>query len=146
MTAMKALIEAAERAQLLLRGLTISEVMERGIEAINAAGLNPYCINEGRASGRERISTDWLGAAIASAKTAEEETKWIEITEGCEMPEHGQNVICVCDWGVCLARCYVDFDNKVKFGQVTPGCGNCPNVTHWQPLPAPPVTREKEGL
>ena len=68
----RALIEAAERAKLLLRGLTVSEVMDRGMEAINAAGLNPYCINEGRASGQERISTDWLEVAISSAKAAEE--------------------------------------------------------------------------
>lgn len=71
----QALIDAAERAQLLLRGLTVGAVMERGIEAINAAGLNPYCVNEGRASGQERISTDWLDAAIAAAKAAEEEVE-----------------------------------------------------------------------
>lgn len=72
MTPTRALIEAAERAQLLLRGLTVGTVMERGIEAINAAGLNPYCMNEGRATGSERISTDWLDLAISSAKAAEE--------------------------------------------------------------------------
>lgn len=72
MTPTRALIEAAERAKLLLRGLTVGEVMERGIESINSAGLNPYCINEGRATGNEWISTDWLEAAISSAKAAEE--------------------------------------------------------------------------
>jgi hypothetical protein len=77
MTPTRALIEAAERAKLLLRGLTVSEVMGRGTDAINAVGLNPWCVNEGRASGQELISTDWLDDAISSAKAAEEgvETK-----------------------------------------------------------------------
>jgi hypothetical protein len=55
--------------------------MERGIDAINAAGLNPYCINEGRATGSERISTDWLDLAISSAKAAEEGVETVYVVE-----------------------------------------------------------------
>jgi hypothetical protein len=81
---------------------------------------------------------DWIGRKdeLSSLRASE---KWIEIKESCELPEHGQDVICVCDWGVCFARCYVDFDNRLKFGNVKPGCFSSPNVTHWQPLPAPPI-------
>jgi hypothetical protein len=62
------LIAALRRAQQLVRLLTVRQVIAAGDDAIDAAGLNPYCINEGQASGDERISVWWIEAAIAKAE------------------------------------------------------------------------------
>lgn len=43
----------------LLKMITIRQVIDRGDKAIDACGLNPYCINEGRASGHESALSDW---------------------------------------------------------------------------------------
>jgi hypothetical protein len=39
---------------------TVRQVIEAGDKAIGAAGLNPWCMNEGRADGTETISLWWL--------------------------------------------------------------------------------------
>lgn len=62
---------------------------------------------------------------------------WIAVAD--KLPEHGQEVICVCDWGVSSAECYIGFDNELHFGNVRPGCFDCPNVTYWMPKPAQPT-------
>lgn len=92
-TEMQELIEAAERAQILLRGLTIRNVFDRGIEAINAAGLNPWAINEGRADGTERVSTDWLDNAIAAARAYEGESLEKILGVGQKFPDAQQRAI-----------------------------------------------------
>ena len=88
--------------------------------------------------------TDNLRAAIASAKAAEEETKWIDVRD--ELP-YGEDHLLLLDGEP--TRMLVGYGNRVtKCWMVQsvrlPGLP----VTHWQPLPAPPVieTREKEGL
>jgi hypothetical protein len=48
------------RCAVLVRLLTVRQVIEAGDEAIEAAGLNPYAINEGRATGDERLNPWWL--------------------------------------------------------------------------------------
>ena len=63
-----ALAEALERALPLLRLLTVRQVIQTGDEAINAAGLNPWAINEGLATGGEPISIWWAEAALSLAK------------------------------------------------------------------------------
>lgn len=65
----KELLEAAKRAQILLRGLTIRDVFEAGNGAIDAAGLNPYCINEGMSDGSEGFESWWLDSAIAAVES-----------------------------------------------------------------------------
>jgi hypothetical protein len=52
-----------DRAQTLVSLLTVRQVIQAGDSAIDAAGLNPWCINEGRADGSARISAWWLAAA-----------------------------------------------------------------------------------
>lgn len=56
----------------LLRMLTIRQVLGAGDDAIEAAGLNPYCVNEGLAGGHEPAVAEWkldaIRAAIAKAK------------------------------------------------------------------------------
>jgi hypothetical protein len=39
---------------------TVRQVIEAGDKAIDAAGLNPWCMNEGCADGTETISLWWL--------------------------------------------------------------------------------------
>jgi hypothetical protein len=60
------LLAAAQRAQVLVRLLTVRQVIEAGNEAIDAAGLNAYCINEGLAEGHERLGFWQLDHAIAA--------------------------------------------------------------------------------
>jgi hypothetical protein len=61
------LVEALKRVLPLLRLLTVRQVIEAGDEAITAAGLNPWCINEGLAEGSERLGLWWVEAAVAKA-------------------------------------------------------------------------------
>lgn len=50
-----------DRVRPLVALLTVRQVIQGGDAAIQASGLNPWCINEGRATGDEPISTWWLG-------------------------------------------------------------------------------------
>lgn len=50
-----------DRARPLVALLTVRQVIQGGDDAIAASGLNPWCINEGRATGDEPIGTWWLG-------------------------------------------------------------------------------------
>lgn len=63
-----ALVEALERADKLVRLLTVRQVVMAGDEACEAAGLNPWCMNEGAASGDEGIGAWFITAALAKAK------------------------------------------------------------------------------
>lgn len=56
--------EALARCQPLVALLTVRQVIQGGDDAIEASGLNPWCINEGRATGDERIGTWWVDAAL----------------------------------------------------------------------------------
>ncbi len=59
------LLEELERARTLLRLITVRQVIESDLKTINAAGLNPYCINEGRATGNDRIDTSFMDDIFA---------------------------------------------------------------------------------
>lgn len=63
-----ALVEALRRAQRLVTLLTVRQVIEAGDDFIEAAGLNPWCMNEGLAQGGERIGTGFIDAALSSAQ------------------------------------------------------------------------------
>lgn len=63
-----ALVEALERAQALVGLLSVRQVIEAGDKAIDAAGLNPWAMNEGLATGDERIDAGWIDAALSLAK------------------------------------------------------------------------------
>ena len=62
-------VVALQRADVLVRLLTVRQVIEAGDEAIEAAGLNPWCVNEGLADGSERISLWRIDAALAPFTT-----------------------------------------------------------------------------
>lgn len=49
-----------ERARPLVALLTVRQVIQGGDNAIAASGLDPWCMNEGRATGDEPISAWWL--------------------------------------------------------------------------------------
>ena len=49
-----------DRARPLVALLTVRQVIQGGDDAIVASGLNPWCINEGLATGDESISAWWL--------------------------------------------------------------------------------------
>jgi hypothetical protein len=55
-------IETLERIRALLpllRKITIRQVLDSGDEVISASGLDPWCINEGRATGDEPALSEW---------------------------------------------------------------------------------------
>lgn len=62
------LIELLEVSQTLMGILTIRQVMEAGSEAIEAAGLNPWCVNEGQTTGDDHVDLWKISAAIDEAK------------------------------------------------------------------------------
>jgi hypothetical protein len=64
------LVEESQRAAVLIRLLTVRQIVNAGNRAINAAGLNPYAMNEGLATGDEAIDCWSLRTAIAAAEQA----------------------------------------------------------------------------
>lgn len=52
--------EALARARKLASLVTVGDVVRAGDRYINAAGLNPYVLNEGRASERDRLNLWWI--------------------------------------------------------------------------------------
>jgi hypothetical protein len=67
----KETLAALERCLPLLRLLTIGQVIAGGDKAIDASGLNPWCLNEGRAEAGDRLNLWWLECAIEQAKAAQ---------------------------------------------------------------------------
>lgn len=65
---------ALKRIQTILRScpITVRQVIGAGDQAIDAAGLNPYCINEG-ADGEAPMMFDFIGYAIESAEALPED-------------------------------------------------------------------------
>lgn len=60
-----------ERADVLVSLLTVRQVIEAGDRAIDAAGINPWLMNEGLAAGNEHISPSFMNSAIASIREAD---------------------------------------------------------------------------
>jgi len=61
------MLEALERARHLVRLVTVGMVIKDD-DAIEAAGINPWVINEGLADKDDAISAWWLDAVIAKAR------------------------------------------------------------------------------
>jgi hypothetical protein len=60
--------EVLARAKVLIRLLTVQQVFDAGTPAITASGLNPWCMNEGLATGRELLSTWWMDVPTAEQR------------------------------------------------------------------------------
>lgn len=52
--------EAYDRAKMLLRLVTVGQVVAAGDAAISASGVNPWAMNEGLAEKDSPISTHWF--------------------------------------------------------------------------------------
>jgi predicted translin family RNA/ssDNA-binding protein len=52
--------EEVKRLRKLASLLTVRQVIQAGDEYIEAAGLNPWCMNEGLATGDERLNLESL--------------------------------------------------------------------------------------
>jgi hypothetical protein len=63
------LLEALKRVVVLAELVTIRQIIQAGDDAIKAAGLNPWCINEGLATGDETHSVLFAHAAIIKAES-----------------------------------------------------------------------------
>lgn len=62
------IIALLHRCKSLVRLVTIKQVIEAGDEEITAAGLNPWCINEGLSDGTDTIEPWWITDAIEKLK------------------------------------------------------------------------------
>lgn len=83
-------VEALQRAQTLIGLLTVRQVIDAGDEAIDAAGLNPWCLNEGLATGDERIRADWLTALTTPEQRVADGYKLVPVEPIPEMIEAGR--------------------------------------------------------
>ena len=54
---LKDALDELKKLRILMGLISVKQVIKAGDEAINACGLNPWCVNEGRATGDEKIST-----------------------------------------------------------------------------------------
>jgi hypothetical protein len=61
-------IDDLRRANTLIQTLTVRQVIEAGDAAIDAAGLNPWCMNEGAADGSESIGWWRFEDVLAAAE------------------------------------------------------------------------------
>jgi hypothetical protein len=59
------LVKACQRLHDICHFLTVRQVIELGDDAIFASGLNPWSLNEGLATGDERIDLDWAQTALS---------------------------------------------------------------------------------
>lgn len=66
---------ALERANVLLRLLTVGQILQGGEDAIEASGINPWCVNEGRADRDDRWSPPWSSISPVSTLTTEKVTE-----------------------------------------------------------------------
>lgn len=66
--ALTAAREALERCEKLVSCLTVGQVVDAGYDAIEASGLNPYCLNEGRAVREDQIDARFVRSALAQLK------------------------------------------------------------------------------
>lgn len=62
-----ALVAALKRAKAVMKPKTIREIIQSGDDCISASGLNPYCMNEGLASGDEDFDCDFIDEALKQA-------------------------------------------------------------------------------
>lgn len=70
------LLEAAKRYLPLLRLLKIGQIIRAGDEYINAAGLNPWCMNEGLATNESTFDPWQLSQAIKAVEDAQSGPSW----------------------------------------------------------------------
>lgn len=66
----EALADALERAAKIASIVTVGQVFAAGDEFIEAAGLDPWALNEGRASPSDRISTWRFNAPLRAIAKA----------------------------------------------------------------------------
>jgi hypothetical protein len=67
-----ALVAALKRVEVIASLVTVRQVIEAGDAAIEAAGLNPWAMNEGLADGTERVGTYFIDSALLLASGASE--------------------------------------------------------------------------
>lgn len=65
------LARQAERLVTLARLVTVRQVIEAGDAAIDAAGLDSWCMNEGLADGSERIGLWWTRDLVEKIRELE---------------------------------------------------------------------------
>lgn len=63
------LVKALERVTAIARLVTVRQVLADE-QALEASGLNPWCVNEGLATGDERVSLWFVDAAVQRARDA----------------------------------------------------------------------------
>ncbi len=66
------LVAALERTETLASLCTVEQVINAGDEYIDAAGLNPWCLNEGLAEGHETVDLYFATFALNKVKELEE--------------------------------------------------------------------------
>ncbi len=54
-------------AKIVPATVTVRQIIEAGDDVIKAVGINPWCINEGQASGDEPVDVDFISDALANA-------------------------------------------------------------------------------
>lgn len=65
-----------EELKPLLRMITIKQVIEKGDKAIDACGLNPWCLKEGLAEGHEPALSSWkIDSLIEEIKKLEDQAE-----------------------------------------------------------------------
>ncbi len=67
-TAAGEVLDALRCARVLVRPMTVRDAL-RSDSAVEAAGLNPWCVNEGRATGEEPLDLSWLDHAIEACES-----------------------------------------------------------------------------
>lgn len=65
---LQSILDVLRRAKVLVGLVGIGAILDAGDAAIDASGLNPWCVNEGRATREDKTSTWWIDGAIEKAE------------------------------------------------------------------------------
>ncbi len=104
--------EIIARAARLISLLTVRQVISAGDDAITAAGLNPWCINEGLAAGEEKLNSWWLSVP-AEQTNIQKNLDALEEMLSVSRSVCGQNH-CNCPGSLRVKAAIADVDNATK--------------------------------
>ena len=137
-------LDRLKRLMPLARLLTVRNVIEAGDDAIRAAGLNPWCMNEGRATGDERIDLPVSEADVDEAIIALRAVQWRPASDVLREPRDETPILTKnMNQGGVMA---VAWWSNVYGYWVASGGKHLHQFTHFMEIPPLPAARaSKEG-
>lgn len=75
-------LQSVQRLVTLAELVTVRQAVDAGHEACDAAGLNPWCMNEGTATGNERVYLWWTDELLEAIRELIQTAEVVRIPGG----------------------------------------------------------------